>query len=64
MIKANHRKVLPIPSLRNIQTFIEVANVGSINQAAELMNITASAVSHQLSSLEQFIGKKAVNSQW
>ncbi|UXY13055.1 LysR substrate-binding domain-containing protein [Kosakonia sp. ML.JS2a] len=58
MIKANPRKVLPIPSLRNIQTFIEVANVGSINQAAELMNITASAVSHQLSSLEQFIGKK------
>lgn len=58
MIKTNHRKTLPIPSLRNIQTFIEVANTASINQAAEVLNITASAVSHQISSLEHFIGKK------
>jgi DNA-binding transcriptional LysR family regulator len=35
-----------------------VANTGSINQAADIMNITASAVSHQVASLEQFIGKK------
>ncbi len=58
MTKANPKKALPIPSLRNIQTFIEVANTGSINQAADFLNITASAVSHQVSSLEQFIGKK------
>lgn len=58
MTKMNTKKPLPIPSLRNIQTFIEVANTGSINQAAEVMNITASAVSHQVASLEQFIGKK------
>ncbi|WP_044183484.1 LysR family transcriptional regulator [Metakosakonia massiliensis] len=58
MTKVTTKKPLPIPSLRNIQTFIEVANVCSINQAAEIMNITASAVSHQIASLEQFIGKK------
>lgn len=52
------KKALPIPSLRNIQTFIEVANSRSINQAADFMNITASAVSHQITSLENFIGKK------
>ena len=58
MTKMTTKKPLPIPSLRNIQTFIEVANTGSINQAADIMNITASAVSHQVASLEQFIGKK------
>ncbi len=52
------KKILPVPSLRNIQTFLEVANAGSISQAAALLNVTPSAVSHQLTSLEQFIGKK------
>lgn len=51
-------KNLPMPSLRNIQAFIEVADTGSLNQAAENLNITASAVSHQISSLEQYLGKK------
>lgn len=44
-------KSLPMPSLRNIQAFIEVADTGSLNLAAENLNITASAVSHQIASL-------------
>ncbi|EAA7245654.1 LysR family transcriptional regulator [Salmonella enterica] len=51
-------KTLPVPSLRNIQAFIEVADTGSINFAAENLNITASAVSHQIASLENHLGKK------
>ena len=51
-------KNLPMPSLRNIQAFIEVAATGSLNLAAENLNITASAVSHQIASLEHFLGKK------
>ncbi len=50
-------KNLPMPSLRNIQAFIEVAATGSLNLAAENLNITASAVSHQIASLEHFLGK-------
>ena len=48
-------KNLPMPSLRNIQAFIEVAATGSLNLAAENLNITASAVSHQIASLEHFL---------
>lgn len=51
-------KNLPMPSLRNIQAFIEVAATGSLNLAAENLNITASAVSHQIASLEHLLGKK------
>ncbi|STR40617.1 transcriptional regulator [Klebsiella michiganensis] len=51
-------KSLPMPSLRNIQAFIEVADTGSLNLAAENLNITASAVSHQIASLEQYLGKR------
>ncbi|HDX5341290.1 TPA: LysR family transcriptional regulator [Citrobacter sedlakii] len=51
-------KTLPVPSLRNIQAFIEVADAGSLNIAAENLNITASAVSHQIASLENYLGKK------
>lgn len=50
-------KNLPMPSLRNIQAFIEVAATGSLNLAAENLNITASAVSHQIASPEHFLGK-------
>lgn len=49
---------LPLPSLRNLQSFLEVANVLSINIAAEQLSITPSAVSHQIAALEKFIGKK------
>ena len=48
---------LPIPSLRNIQSFIAVANSLSIHLAAEQLNVTASAVSHQIASLESWMGR-------
>lgn len=51
-------KMLPVPSLRNIQAFIEVANTGNLNIAAEHLNITTSAVSHQIAALENYLGKK------
>jgi hypothetical protein len=56
-------KNLPMPSLRNIQAFIEVAATGSLNLAAENLNITASAVSHQIASLEHFLGKTVLPQQ-
>jgi len=49
---------LPLPSLKNILAFIEVANSGSLNSAAENLNVTSSAVSHQIAALESFLGKK------
>ncbi len=55
---AHDKKNLPLPSLRNIQSFLEVANTLSIHTAAEQLNITPSAVSHQIAALEKFIGKK------
>lgn len=58
MMKNHSQKHIKIPSLRNIQSFIEVANFHSINVAAEYLNISASAVSHQIATLEKFIGKK------
>ncbi|MBN3133195.1 LysR family transcriptional regulator [Pectobacterium brasiliense] len=57
-MKKENNENLPIPSLRNIQSFLQVANCNSINTAAEQLNITPSAVSHQISTLERFIGKK------
>lgn len=51
-------KKLPLPSLKNLQAFIEVASAGSINIAAINLNVTPSAVSHQISALEEFLGRK------
>ncbi len=56
-------KNLPMPSLRNIQAFIEVAATGSLNLAAENLNITASAVSHQIASRSTFWGKTVLPQQ-
>ncbi|STS89346.1 LysR family transcriptional regulator [Klebsiella variicola] len=53
-------KNLPMPSLRNIQAFIEVAATGSLNLAAENLNITASAVSHPDSQPGALSGEKTV----
>ncbi|WP_058914480.1 LysR substrate-binding domain-containing protein [Entomohabitans teleogrylli] len=51
-------KKLPLPSLKNLQAFVEVASAGSINTAATHLNITPSAVSHQIAALEDFLGRK------
>ncbi|MTH47687.1 LysR family transcriptional regulator [Intestinirhabdus alba] len=58
MIHSRPNTILPVPSLRNVQAFIEVADTGSLNLAANKLNITASAVSHQIASLENYLGKK------
>ena len=52
---AQDRQTLPLPSLRNIQSFLAVANALSIHQAAEQLNVTPSAVSHQIAALEAWL---------
>ena len=57
-MSAPDRQTLSLPSLRNLQAFIAVANALSIHQAAEQLNVTPSAVSHQIASLESWMAKK------
>jgi LysR family glycine cleavage system transcriptional activator len=45
-----------LPSLRGLQAFEAVARLGSLAAAADLLGITASAVSHRLRGLEQELG--------
>ncbi len=47
-----------LPPLKGIIAFEVVARLGSINRAAEELNVTASAVSHQIANLEGFVGRK------
>ena len=47
-----------LPPLKSIVAFEVVARLGSVNRAADEMNVTASAVSHQLANLESFVGRK------
>jgi len=47
-----------LPPLKGIIAFEVVARLGSINKAADELNVTASAVSHQISNLEGFVGRK------
>lgn len=51
-----HRNYLP--PLKGIIAFEVVARLGSINRAAEELNLTASAISHQIANLESFVGRK------
>lgn len=46
------------PPLKGITAFEVVARQGSINKAAEELNLTPSAVSHQIANLETWIGRK------
>ncbi|HGH4659879.1 LysR family transcriptional regulator [Enterobacter cloacae] len=57
-MSAQDRQTLSLPSLRNLQAFVAVANAMSIHQAAEQLSVTPSAVSHQIASLESWMGKK------
>lgn len=45
-----------LPSLRGIQAFAHVAKFGSFRLAAERLNISISAISHRIHSLEEEIG--------
>ncbi|PJG86180.1 LysR substrate-binding domain-containing protein [Conservatibacter flavescens] len=47
-----------IPPIKSIQAFEQVAHWGNIVSAAEALNITPSAVSHQIATLEHFLNKK------
>jgi LysR family glycine cleavage system transcriptional activator len=47
-----------LPPLKGIIAFEVVARTGSINKAADELNITASAVSPQITNLEGFVGRK------
>ena len=47
-----------LPPLKGIIAFEVVARLGSVNKAADELNVTASAVSHQISSLEGFVGRR------
>ena len=47
-----------LPPLKGIVAFEVVARLGSINKAADELNVTASAVSHQIAGLEGFVGRR------
>jgi len=47
-----------LPPLKGIVAFEVVARLGSINKAADELNVTASAISHQITNLEGFVGRR------
>ena len=49
--------VTPKPSLRGLRTFCVAARLGSFRKASEELFVTASAVSHQIKSLEDELGE-------
>lgn len=51
------RKPQQIPALKAIQSFEQVARFGNVARAAEQLNLTPSAVSHQIANLEAMIGR-------
>lgn len=46
-----------LPPLKAVLTFEVVARLGSISKAAEELNLTPSAVSHQIANLESHVGR-------
>ncbi|MBX8548704.1 LysR family transcriptional regulator [Pseudomonas cichorii] len=49
---------LNLPPLKAIQAFEQTARFGNVARAAEQLNLTPSAVSHQLAKLESMIGRQ------
>ena len=47
-----------LPPLKAVFTFEVVARLGSISKASEELNLTPSAVSHQITNLESHVGRK------
>ncbi|MGE5099817.1 MAG: LysR family transcriptional regulator [Deltaproteobacteria bacterium] len=47
-----------LPPLKRIVAFEVVARLDSVNKAADELNVTASAVSHQIANLEGFVGRR------
>ncbi len=50
------KPVSQLPSLKSLRVFEEVSQNGNVARAAEKLNITASAASHQLAKLEKELG--------
>jgi len=48
---------MKLPPLRALQCFEAVARLNSFSQAAEQLNVTQSAVSHQVKLLEEYLGE-------
>jgi len=48
---------MKLPPLRALQCFESVARLGSFSKAANELNVTQSAVSHQVKLLEEYLGK-------
>ncbi|MBH3410133.1 LysR substrate-binding domain-containing protein [Pseudomonas putida] len=51
------KKPLQLPPLKAIQAFEQAARCGNVARAAEQLNLTPSAVSHQIANLEALIGR-------
>jgi LysR family glycine cleavage system transcriptional activator len=49
---------MPLPPFKGVLAFEVVSRLGSISQAAEELNLTVSAVSHQIANLEEFVGAR------
>jgi LysR family glycine cleavage system transcriptional activator len=49
---------MPLPPFKGILAFDAVARLGSVSKASEELNLTVSAVSHQLANLESFVGRR------
>jgi len=49
---------MQFPPFKGVLAFDAAARLGSVSKAAEELNLTVSAVSHQLANLEGFVGRK------
>ncbi len=54
---------MKLPPLRAVQYFDVVARLNSFSKAAETLNVTQSAVSHQIRLLEDFLGESLFERQ-
>jgi LysR family transcriptional regulator, glycine cleavage system transcriptional activator len=54
---------MKLPPLRSLQCFEAVARLNSFSKAADHLNVTQSAVSHQVKLLEEYLGEAMFNRQ-
>jgi DNA-binding transcriptional LysR family regulator len=57
-MNSDDRPLERLPPLRAIQAFEQTARFGNLARAAEVLDLTPSAVSHQLAKLEALIGRQ------
>lgn len=46
-----------VPAIKTLQAFEQTARLGNVAKAAEVLNLTPSAISHQIAKLEEMIGQ-------